>query len=742
VQDTFFQITTKRETNGCVEGSAKRPNGFRVCLVTALTIADFIDLTATVSARQDVGAQLGIFTLAAILREHGFATHVVNLDDWFLDFLRLKEGAAFLDFVIERLALSSFDLFGLSSICSSYPLTLRLARELKRLRPNTPIVLGGPQASVVDLATMSAFSCVDAVVRGEADESLPVVLDHLRRKSPLDGIPGVTFRRAGEIIQNPNGPVVQDLDRLPLPAFDLDSNLKNRGGIHIEIGRGCPFACTFCSTNDFFRRNFRLKSTRKTIEEMKHIKGEYGISYFSMVHDMYTVNRKRVVEFCEALVESGEDFTWGCSARTDCIDNELIGLMARAGCRGIFFGIETGSMRLQQQIHKKLDLSEAWERIKCADEHGITTAVALITGFPDETRDDLRDTVHFFIESLRYDHAEPQLSLLAPLAATPIHDRYRAKLIFDDIFSDMSHQGWRQDREDVELIKSYPEIFPNFYAVPTECLDRGYFKEIHDFVTYLTSWFRWLAVGILQDSGDLLEVFDRWREWLADRRAAGNAADTGIAPYYTHRQFRDEFLEFVRTSYCEEKAIARAAMLALIDSEGWCSADRKSYAPEAVEEVNELSPDAYPYATERTVVLDLAVDYKELIAALRLGGDLRQTRVRNVTLVFRPIETDEVQVWQLTPLSAVLFRQCNGTKSVNEIIQEFSERETDIDGIPSRKVATFGLLLLRSQGFIGLSQRPVCGQVLQNGESPRFVPPPQVSANQQPWPRFSAPATS
>src|SRR5436190_10102447 len=161
---------------------------------------------------------------------------------------------------------------------------------------------------------MTAFSCVDVIVRGEADESLPVVLNSLRRKAPLDDIPGITFRRDGRVIRNPNGTVVHDLDKLPLPAFDLDSHLKSRGGIHIEIGRGCPFACTFCSTNDFFRRNFRLKSTRKTIEEMKHIEREYGISYFSMVHDMYTVNRKRVVEFCEALLELPDDFTWGCSA--------------------------------------------------------------------------------------------------------------------------------------------------------------------------------------------------------------------------------------------------------------------------------------------------------------------------------------------------------------------------------------------------------------------------------------------
>src|SRR5437667_9243985 len=99
---------------------------------------------------------------------------------------------------------------------------------------------------------------------------------------------------------------------------------------------------------------------------------------------MYTIDRKKVISFCQALIEHGKEFTWGCSARTDCVDDELIALMAEAGCRGIFFGIETGSNRMQSVINKKLDLAEAWARIQCADQHGIDMAVALIIGFPEE----------------------------------------------------------------------------------------------------------------------------------------------------------------------------------------------------------------------------------------------------------------------------------------------------------------------------------------------------------------------
>lgn len=743
----------------CSQGDLRvrqSPQQFSVCLITALTIADFVDLTATVSARQNVGAQIGVFTLAAVLRQHGYAVDVVNLDEYFLDYLKPEMGGptsgltesetveptSLLAFVLKRLSTFSPDVFGLSSICSSYPLTLRLARELKKLNPDVPVVLGGPQASVVDVATMNAFLYVDAVVRGEADESLPIVLDRLRRRASLDNIAGVTFRRGHDVVRNPNGPVVEDLDRVPLPAFDLDAKLKDRDGIHLEIGRGCPFACTFCSTNDFFRRNFRLKSTGQTIAEMRSIKQQYGITYFSMIHDMYTVNRKKVVEFCDALLACGEEYTWGCSARTDCIDDELIGLMAKAGCHGIFFGIETGSARLQKEINKKLDLEEAWARIKCGDANGVQMAVALITGFPDETRDDLRDTIHFFIESLRYDHAEPQLSLLAPLAATPIYENHKAALVFDDIFSDMSHQGWRQDREDLELIKLHPDVFPNFYAVPMKWLDRSYVKDVHDFITYLATWFRWLPVGILQDSGDLLEVFDDWKQWLADRRASRPAPDTGIAPYYTHREFRREFIEFVRTWYCDHRAAAPAAVMALADAEGWGTATRKAPPPKEVEEVDELDTGAFAYLRKPTTIIKVGVDYKQLVAALRSKRNLSQVPIRDITLAFRAAAAGRVDVWQISPLSGALLDKCDGTRSVEQIAAEFADAHPGVDGIPPAKVAMFGLVLLQRQGFIGLSRN-----VLQQTAGPdeasevvgRFVPPPQLSANQQPWP---VPATA
>ena len=714
-----------------------------ICLVTALTVSDFIDPDLTADAHANTGAQLGVLTLAALLRRQNYLPKIINLDDLFFEFVRLdksrptvnhdwlvrsKDRETFFSFVAEHLPADGFDVYGLSSICSSYPLTLRLAQEIRSRSPHARIILGGPQASVVDVSTMHAFPCIDIIVRGEADDTFPALLHLLDNQlAEWERLPGITFRRGDEVIRNPNAAVVENLDRLPLPAFDLDLRIRDRGGVHLEIGRGCPFACTFCSTNDFFRRNFRLKSPSTMVRDIVSLQKKYGLNYFSLVHDMYTIDRKKVVAFCEEILASGEKFTWGCSARTDCIDDDLLRLMASAGCTGIFFGIETGSQRLQEVIKKKLDLNEARQRIECADRNGIQTTVALIAGFPEETRDDLRDTVHFFIDSLRYDHAEPQCSLLAPLAATPVYDSHKHHLIFDEIYSDMSHQSWQQDPVEIEMIKAHEEIFPNFYAIPTHELDRVYVKEVVDFVTYLATWFRWLPVAILQDSGDLLSVFDCWRRWRVERRASETDEDNGWTPYYSHRRFHTEFLEFVESCYVPEMAKAPAAILAVAQTEN--APTRQPRSP-VVQETNRLDETVVPYKLESLFVVDLEVDYKELIESLRKKTELNDVSACEATVVFSDEESD-LEVWQLSPLAGMLLRLCDGKRTVAEITREFALLDIGLNDIPAEKACVFGLVQLIEDGILGLSSSPL---VWEDATSTDFAFPPKTTNTQQPWP--------
>jgi radical SAM superfamily enzyme YgiQ (UPF0313 family) len=693
----------------------------KVCLISAPTANQFDHrAVGEMEAARIMGelAPVGILSLAAVLEAQGLQPEVVDLNRVYYSWLQgsNRDKTDFCSFAGDYFArrdFDDFDFFGFSTVCSSYPVTLRIAAQVKRMHPNSVVVLGGPQASVVDVATMRAFPFVDLVVRGEAEQTLPALVDALGGDGALAAVPGITFRRNedGEIVRNPVAPLVADLDALPFPAFHLFPDVRFCRHFPLELGRGCPFSCTFCSTNDFFRRNFRLKSPAQMIADMRRIRQTYGVNSFELVHDMFTVDRKRVVAFCEALLESKrkneEDaFIWGCSARTDCVDEELIALMSRAGCRGIFFGIETGSRRMQKIIDKGLELNDSAERVRSCDKFKINTAVSLMAGFPEETMTDLRDTAAFFVDSLRYDYADPQLSILAPLAGTPISTQHKDALVLNDDVADMSYRGWRQDPEDHTMIAGHPEIFSSFYSAPLPHLDREFLKELRDFLLNGMRVFRRLLLGLHQDSGNVVDVFQQWQEWRTENGIHFPHGDR--TAYYAQPQFPADFLCFVRQRYIPASQ-APLAITALAEYEAALLAGNNGYDQEQVSPGNPnesedlLSPDSRLRLLPGVKVVNLPADYQDIVRRLRHRRPLHDVPSQPVKLAIRRVPAGEAEVRQLTPLSAELLDLCEDGFTVQEITGEFLLRNIEIPGIPANKACLAGIEILRQQRLIAIA---------------------------------------
>jgi len=680
----------------------------KVCLISAPTANQFSNgLVGETDAARIMGelAPVGILSLAAVLEANGLEPEVVDLNRIYYEWRRHSntDESDFCSFAGSYFAARECDFFGFSTVCSSYPLTIRIAAEVKRLHPESVVALGGPQASVVDLATMRAYPFVDLVVRGEAEQTLPDLVDALVSSSSLAQIPGLTFRLGAEIQRNPDAPVILDLDSLPFPAFHLFPDIRFCRHFPLELGRGCPFACTFCSTNDFFRRRFRLKSPAHMIAEMRRVKETYGINSFELVHDMFTVDRKRVEAFCEALLESNEEFYWGCSARTDCVDEDLIALMARAGCRGIFFGIETGSSRMQKIIDKGLELNDSTAMVRSCDKFKINTAVSLMAGFPEETMDDLRATAGFFVDSLRYDRADPQLSILAPLANTPIERQQKDALVLNDDLADMSYRGWQQDAADHSMIAGHPEIFSSFYSVPTPHIEHEFLKELRDFLLNGMRSFRRLLLGLHQDSGDVVAVFQQWRNWCA-----GNGVDFsngGRTLYYAVGNFPTDFLDFVRLHYIPALSEAPIAVTALVEYEAaLLGAVNELAGEEASDDLDELiAPDSRLRLHPGVGVIEVSADYQEIVQRLKQRSPLDDIRSRPVKLAIRRTATGPVEVRQLSPLSTQLLSLCESGLTVEEIAEQFRQIDIEVAGVPPDKLCLAGLEILRHQHLIGLA---------------------------------------
>jgi hypothetical protein len=652
-----------------------------VCLITAPTAAEFGDddeITSDLVRQVTLEPQLGILSLAAVLEVRGDSVLIVDLNRTYFQFADsggMSELDEFAEAAAGAIAERCADVYGFSSICSSYPLTIRIAKALKAIRPDCTIVFGGPQASVVDIQTLAAFPFVDLILRGEAEESFPLLLNELAGGRRMDQVPGLTYRMEGQPRRNPNADVIRDLDSLPSPAYHLTGELQGASRAALEMGRGCPFACTFCSTNDFFRRNFRLRSPARILHDMRSLAQAYDLSDFDLIHDMFTVDKRRVVAFCDAMIASGDHFTWACSARTDCVDEPLLELMARAACVGIFFGIETGSARMQTIIDKRLDISRAKEIIDAAEKLGIGSTVSLITGFPEETREDLEQTVRMLMHSARCSHSDPQLNLLAPLPETPLHLKYKDQLTLETLCSDVSHQGARQNGEDIELIRQYPEIFSSFYLVPAPNLDRNFLLELREFLLMGVEHFRWLLVAVDQITANMVDFFSQWREARLDLRPHLDGFE--IRRYYRTVTFRTDFLHFVRQHPVGTNPVVKT-FLEFEDA-------MRVFSDEAGTPTGLLLPSGatlwwtdVPIRKKQTRVIELACDIEGIIDALK-----RQTEpawdLGVHFYVTRETASGNESLEMVSDWVACAVRACDGTRSIEQVVERLSNEIPSVE---------------------------------------------------------------
>ncbi len=681
----------------------------KICLISPPTVTEFNERQVAESEANRLIAEhapMGILSLAAVLERCGVTPHIVDLNRLYYEYLscgtaRCKSDG-FAAYAMPRLTAESFDVFGFSTICSTYPLTLRLAEAVKHTQPGATVMLGGPQASVVDVATLKAFPFVDFIVRGEAEESLPLLLTSISSEGALHNVDGLTYRSRGEVIRNRNAAVIEDLDGLPMAAFHIYPYIEQSSYAALEAGRGCPFACSFCSTNDFFRRRFRLKSPSVLVEQMLTIKRRYGINYFDLIHDMFTVDRRKVLAFCDAVENAGERLYWSCSARTDCLDEELIHRMAKTGCFGVYIGIDSGSERVQEAINKRLDLDEALKRVGQACVQRMNTTVSLITGFPEETKEDLRATVNFLAESGRHRTAELQLHLLAPLAETPLTTSYRDDLIYDEIFSDMSFQGWEQDPAERAMIVAHRDIFTNFYAVPTRYLDRYYLKELREFLLKGMLKHRWLMVLLHRDSGDLVNVFDDWKAWLPA------SMDVRTRAYYMSPAFTNDFFDYLRSRYIPESAMHPCLVETMVDVEAVLCEYREAMngmngACHGRAEVWRLDRTSVVPSRARAVkVLEVKADYRRLLRCLQRRERLERVPIESVHVALRGAGKN-IRIIQLNGLSYGLLSSCDGERTVMEIAESFPV-VPELADVPPVKAGLYGLAMLAHQGLITVNQ--------------------------------------
>lgn len=459
--------------------------------------------------------QLGPLTIYNVIKEEHDVTYIslsmLSVDKCSELSKRLEDNIPFYG---KKILESTPDVVSFYCLCDSFISALLIAEYVKEKNGKIKIIFAGPHISHFHQQALCSFPFIDIVSYGEGELTSKDLFSALKHEYPLDRVNGIVFRSSdGKIICNPANRLISEEELCENILTDFEPySVSTMDTIYLEAGRGCPYKCSFCCTSVFWGRKNRVKPAKSLVKEMRCLSNKYGINVFSLQHDLFTINRKNVEEFCEEIVNSDLDLRWYCSARVDCLDNELVKHMKTAGCEMIFLGIESGSQHVQKIINKNINVEKIVECIDMISASGIGVAASFIYGLPGETVEDFLQTSDLITALLRKDILAMNANAYIVLPGTVFLNKYRDSLVF--LPQKLSTSLFRRcsfGEKALKYITSYPECFQSYYTFPSEVMDRyAHFDLVVAIFTQCRDVFR----GVLRyfiNNYSLHKIYERHR---------------------------------------------------------------------------------------------------------------------------------------------------------------------------------------------------------------------------------------
>ena len=332
---------------------------------------------------------LGISSLASYLREHQKEVYLLDFE-----YEATSMGKKTMNRLVEMACDLEPDILGFTSWADCAPFIAEFLLRFKERAPDCITVLGGPLPSAAPKETLQAMSTVDYVVTGEGERVFFNLITRLETgKSP--GIEGVCYREGGTIVHKPQTQYI-DIETLPYPAYDLLPHIEKYKGrddvavLTMAASRGCVYNCRFCSSKMMWG-TYRSRSVDSVLDEIAFYTREYGDIFIDFLDDIFTANKRWVKTFCRRLKEM--DVKWSCITRIDCINKELLHALREAGCKIIFYGVDSGTQRILDVINKGYTVDEVVRAIKMSLDFGFSIENTFIVNFPTETKEEMLNTL-------------------------------------------------------------------------------------------------------------------------------------------------------------------------------------------------------------------------------------------------------------------------------------------------------------------------------------------------------------
>lgn len=340
------------------------------------------------------------------------------------------------------------DIVGLGCMTPSAMRLPHITRAIRAARPDTLIVLGGPHVAAVGGKALAPTDA-DLAVAGEGELIMEEVVRAWRDGSDMSHIPGLIRKTAGgDIVTNPGeAPIVEDLDTLPMPAYDLidvrayrrDNTsvpVRYRNCVALYSSRGCPYGCIYC--HNIFGRRFRMQSPERMVEEARYYQTRFGVDEVEYYDDCFNFNRKRVLAFSEMLAGAATPIklSFPNGLRADLVDEETVGALKHVGTYYIALAMESAAPRIQELIGKRLNIDKYMNAVEYCTRRRIFTKGLAMMGFPTETEEEVKETIRFAVESSLHICS---FYLVIPFPNTPLYTYVVENM--PDRLSNVSYDG-------------------------------------------------------------------------------------------------------------------------------------------------------------------------------------------------------------------------------------------------------------------------------------------------------------
>lgn len=376
----------------------------------------------------DVGVPLGILYLGAYVRENN--TTEIRIKDYRLDHALGKKRNLEED-------INKVDVVGVGACTSEVPDALNILKQSKKMGKIT--VMGGIYPTFNSGEVLNT-GYIDYVVRGEGEIGFSKLLKSLNGKIPLTEVNGISFKRNGQIITNPDQELIENLDELPMPAYDLVSmeDYARFTSAPIYSARGCPMTCKFCTLNDMWKFKHRKRSPENVIKELEMLK-TFGFDKINFKDESITLDRKRAIELFRAIEKANLGMEYKAKSRITQVDDELLSQMARAGLNTIHTGVESVSQNSLRSMGKGINADYIQKSFDAILNKGINVNPVYLFSWIGESKGDLLRNVQFIERQGKRKGVITYISFITPHPNSKIDNLNGLEILTDD-FSRYNHK--------------------------------------------------------------------------------------------------------------------------------------------------------------------------------------------------------------------------------------------------------------------------------------------------------------